>query len=1200
MPLALGHSRVFALAFLLCTVSIAFPLPVTFQQNRGQLPPQVAFLSRASGYRVFLTHHAAVIAPHDGPAVRMRLAGSSQCTPVGVHLLRAKTNYLLGSQWKTGIANYEGVTYPRVYPGIDLAWHAHGDQIEHDFLLAPGADPRHIRLAFSGPALRLSREGDLIAGTLLYHKPRAFQASREVECRYVLSGRSVRFALGSYDRTQPLTIDPVLSFSTYLGGSGTDTPVAAALDPAGNLYVAGNTTSLNFPVTNGAIQHSATGDLCASGVPFGGGFSQPCTDIFVAKFAGDGSTLLYATYLGGPAEDSVFAIAVGAAGNLYLAGLAAFPQKWLPQLTLLPGVTPGATGFFIAELSADGSSFRYATELPIAPLALSVDAAGAVYVMSNSNPGMPTVNGFQTLPVDPHLFKTVYDGKNWQPFTNGLPQDDFLAVVVDPSNPQVLYVVTYQHGLYKTTDGGAHWSPVGNGLDSQAVPKSLVIDPHSPLTIYLTALGPSTIPKIYKSTDGGATWAAAGAGITPGAPVSTVALDPANPSTLYATASSGLYKSTDGAATWNLISSTIPDVFNIVKILVDPSNASTIYAASGQDGVMKSTDGGATWSLINNGITLGRNVAALVIDPVSPQTLYAGILAAPGPYITTDGGAHWTQASSPPDVQALLVDPAVHSRIWAATTSGIYLSQDLGATWTRTPFPHLSINSLAADTVGAFYATADGTTRLHPFVLKLDASGKNIIYSTYIAGSANDYAYGIAVDVAGRAYITGQTDSLDFPLAAPLQPAFGGNRDAFITALDPSGSGLFWSTYFGGILSDEGSSIALDRLGDVHLAGLTSPAGTANGITGNPFVAKIKGDGSAAIFSTSLQSSSASPPTLIAPSVAADSAGNTYLAGSTSASGLPVVNALQTTIAGGADAYVAEFNGQTGALAYATYLGGSADDFARGLAVDSAGDVYLAGQTKSSDFPLKSPWQSSFSNTFLSRIAAQPLAVLTAATNAASYTALVAPGALVSLFGSALASDSASAAQLPLPDQLLDVQVTVNGVPAPLVYASPQQVNAQIPFEIQPGPAQVQLSSTTGTTTTTLPVAPVAPAIFSLNEQGKGAGAIQHGLTYQVVSDSSPATAGEIISIYCTGLGLVNPPAQTGAAPPNPPSQTVIPVQVSIAGVMATVSYQGIAPGFPGLYQVNAQIPAGTPSGAQPLQIIQNGTASNTVTVAIQ
>jgi uncharacterized protein (TIGR03437 family) len=131
-------------------------------------------------------------------------------------------------------------------------------------------------------------------------------------------------------------------------------------------------------------------------------------------------------------------------------------------------------------------------------------------------------------------------------------------------------------------------------------------------------------------------------------------------------------------------------------------------------------------------------------------------------------------------------------------------------------------------------------------------------------------------------------------------------------------------------------------------------------------------------------------------------------------------------------------------------------------------------------------------------------------------------------------------------------------------------------------------------------VAPADPAIFTLNSEGSGAGAIEHGLTGQLVTNSNPAAAGEIISVYCTGLGAVNPPAVTGAAAPVPPPQTVLQVQAYIAGVPAQVTYAGLAPGFAGLYQINVQVPANTPSGVQDLQVWEAGASSNAVTVAIR
>jgi hypothetical protein len=152
---------------LACAGAAFAALPITFEENRGQVPSEVAYFSRGSGYRLFLTRQGAVIGLTDGRTVRINLANSIKTPPVGTRPMLAKTNYLLGpdsSDWKSGIANYEAVTFPHVYPGIDLVWHAHGDQIEHDFLVAPGSDPRQIELVFSGAPLQLTPAGDLTPG----------------------------------------------------------------------------------------------------------------------------------------------------------------------------------------------------------------------------------------------------------------------------------------------------------------------------------------------------------------------------------------------------------------------------------------------------------------------------------------------------------------------------------------------------------------------------------------------------------------------------------------------------------------------------------------------------------------------------------------------------------------------------------------------------------------------------------------------------------------------------------------------------------------------------------------------------------------------------------------------------------------------------------------------------------------------------
>lgn len=1159
-------------------------LPITFEENRGQAPAEVAFLARTSGGHLFLTREGAVIAVPDGHTLRIRLAGSKNPAPVGGHLLLTKTNYLVGpdaARWKRNIANYDGVTYPQLYPGIDLTWHAHGDQIEHDFLVAAGADPRRIRLRISGAALRLDSEGDLIAGTLRLRKPRAYQGGREVECRYELHGRSVHFALGEYNRALPLVIDPVLSFSTYIGATG-DQPAGAGQDLHGNFYVAGTTSSLEFPVTSGAFQVSPGVGQCYNQEPFSPPMARPCHDIFAAKFSADGKTLLYATYLGGPGDDTATAVAVSPAGNLYVVGTLTNSQ-WLPKLIVLPGQRAGSN--FVAELSADGSSVLSATSLPVIATAIAVDAAGAVYLTGMTNGGSPIVNAIQPAPSNANLFQSTDIGNHWQPFMSGLPQDPVRRLAADPLNPQVLYVATATKGLYKASDGGAHWSSIGNILAPNAIVYALLIDPHSPQTLYVSESG-----VIYKSTDGGANWMLSGPPVI--GTLGPLALDPEDPSTLFTATRVGIYKSVDGGNTWNPTG--VKDGATV--IVVDPTNGATIYAAT-TNGVTKSTDGGATWSLMSTGIPQSSYIPSLAIDPASPQTLFATTITIGGLYMTTDGGAHWNRVPFPSQggaVQSALIEPGNASRLWVATTQGVLTSVDSGATWTRTAFPHFTVTGVALDAAGDIYATTPGLPQAHPFVMKLDATGSSIVYSTYLGGFGNDLPYGLAVDEAGRAYLAGETDSPDFPLAAALQPQFGGNSDAFISVFDPSGSRLVWSTYLGGSSADAASSIAIDTAGNVHVAGVTSPSYPTGIFTGGLFASKIKGDGSTAIFSVRPGGT-----TFTGAHVAADAAGNTYVAGKTSTNDLPTVNPVQPAVAGGSDLYVAELNGQTGALQFATFLGGAGNESAIGVAADASGSVYVAGQAVSG-FPLQNPLQSSAAGTVVAKIAVQDsLFGASGVTSAASYSPTMAPGELVSLFGAGLAAGTASAASLPLPTQLSDVHVTVNGIPAPLVYTSPQQLNVQIPFETQTGTAQVQVTSGAGTSMVTATVAATAPAIFTLNQQGTGAGAILHGLTYQVVSDRNPAAAGEIVSIYCTGLGSLNPPAPTGDAP-DLPSQTVAPVQVSIAGMMAPVLYAGVAPGFTGLYQVNAQLPMATPSGAQPLQIFQNGVASNPVMLAVQ
>jgi uncharacterized protein (TIGR03437 family) len=224
-----------------------------------------------------------------------------------------------------------------------------------------------------------------------------------------------------------------------------------------------------------------------------------------------------------------------------------------------------------------------------------------------------------------------------------------------------------------------------------------------------------------------------------------------------------------------------------------------------------------------------------------------------------------------------------------------------------------------------------------------------------------------------------------------------------------------------------------------------------------------------------------------------------------------------------------------------------------------------------------------------------------AVTNAASYSAqAVAPGAIVSVWGTSLSVGTTQSSAAPLPTVLGDTTVTFNGIPAPLYFASPQQVNAQVPFEVSPGSAIAEVVSQSGIALTQLTVGAVGPGIFTRDGSGTGDGALIDAVTGALVTSSQPIAAGAYLAIYCTGLGAVKEAITTGAPPAGLTNTTVMPSVLIDGQTIPPPSWAGLAPGFVGLYQVNVQVPASLTAGSHRLQLVVNGAASNTVTFAVR
>lgn len=321
------------------------------------------FVARGSDHALLLDRRGpALLLRGPGPSsppilLRLRLRGASPQEPVALQRLSSTSNHLAGRdprRWRIGVPHYGRVEYRGVYPGIDLAVHGAGGRLEYDFVVAPGADPRRVRLRFEGArSVRVEGDGRLVIGTpagdVVQRPPVAYQdgpAGREVVASAYrrVGAREVAFTAGAYDRSRRLVIDPVLDYSTYLGGGGSDAVTGIAVDAAGNRYLTGVTLSADFP-TAAALQPALAG----------------ASDAFVAKLDAQGSGLVYSTFLGGSGTDEGHAIAVDGSGSVSVTGFT--DSSDFPVVGAVQAVRRGGRDAFVARLAPSGAALVYSTYL---------------------------------------------------------------------------------------------------------------------------------------------------------------------------------------------------------------------------------------------------------------------------------------------------------------------------------------------------------------------------------------------------------------------------------------------------------------------------------------------------------------------------------------------------------------------------------------------------------------------------------------------------------------------------------------------------------------------------------------------------------------------------------------------------------------------------------------------------------------------
>lgn len=1029
---------------------------------------------------------------------------------------------------------------------------------------------------------------------------------------------------------------PVLAYLADFGKVN-----AIATDAEGNVYLAGETTSPVFPLVNAFAIKPGEGNC--SMVP--SRTFQPCGEAFVAKLDPTGSRLLYSTYLAGFGTDRATSIAVDPAGNAYVAGDTVSGD--------FPGSDPSekrnaAQRTFAVKLTSTGQ-LAYARLFPGLAghqTAIAADASGnAVIAGATTAWDFPAVRALQSRPLVHPLYATTNGGQTFRPLTFPEPVTAVHGLAIDSRNPAVMYAAT-ERGLFKTSDGGAVWSAIYRDRNGGPV-VAVLADPRNPDIVYAGSNTPVSNPEnpltLVKSLDGGATFRT----LLTTLPrelffpsITALAIDPNEPSRLWLGAGGAIYLSADGGETWRRSQSVLdilpgpvppPGGFRgftaISRILVDSTTPGRLYACcinrSGT-GLFRSDDGGVTWVEGQPGPQAGSS------GPVNPalDPRDGGLLFAPfyhGLARSRDAGMTWEDAPLPPEHRLdKFVDAAMDSsgNLYVLSDTGLVLrSADRARTfsasygpWTRIAAAGIYNVRLAAfspATPATFYVSAPATART-AFAAKLDPDGR-VLWATLLGGSGEDEARAVAFDPAGNVYVAGSTSSKDFPTASPYQAARAraltgdlAGRDVFVTKIAADGSRLLYSTYLGGVGDDAANTIALGPDGRIHLGGEAGPGfPTAAPFLppaelGGGFVATLDPPGQRLLLSSYAGNSWGGSVKSLIPVPG----GAVYMSGC-AGEGLPLVNPLDAASPGYATArgFLAALSPSGRSFDFSTLLfhcGYNGLKEGPVLALAPSGAMWVGGRA-SPNLPETGPGLGAAPEGYLARVdflAPSAAVRIHSLRNAASLQLgeIFAPGTLASIFGENLSPSAATAGGLPLPRELGGVSVTVAGSAAPLLYVSPAQINFQIPFELPLGdvPLELRLGGAV-TAARRVRVTTFSPGVFTVSGGGQGDGYVMRASDFSLITPGNPASPGETLVVYATGLGAVAGDAISGApAPPMPvPVRAPEQIWVTVDSRSQRILYAGLAPGLVGVYQINFIFDPTPGPGPKRLWV----SASNAVTV---
>jgi len=809
-------------------------LPIIFEPNQGQADPGMKFLAHGAGYSLFLDTTSALLAmpAHSTPAgrseqaVRMKLVGANPAAVLaGADPLPGKSNYLIGNdpkKWHSDIPQFAGVRYTSVYPGIDLIFYGNQGHLEYDFRVAPGADPSQAELEFDGASKLKLSGGDLIltgkdAGGLRLQAPQVYQRDGDrhvpVAGRFVLrAGNRAGFEIGPYDRSRELIIDPILDFSTYFGGTGTETSPSVAVNGDGNIYIVGSTqgsavssTSNSFPPTSALTFIPTTLSPLTATTP---------SHIFVAKIIpSQPPSVAYETFIGGTGSDTSIGIGVDNGGDAYIVGntsstdfpVFGVPYQPAPETKTQCVLSPTCTSVFVTELNPAGSSPIYSSYVSgdgdDQATGMTIDTKGDVFITgtTTSNDAPSPTDAFPASYFIPPFQATPFAGLQ------------FFVTEVNTRIPSVSGIA------YSTYFGGA--TPAPSAATCAAPPCNvgggIAVDTTG--NIYF-----SGTTNFYNSGLGA--FGDSGGGDFPILNAYQPCLDTppptvlGNPNKCSAPTSGGAPYPTDAfvakinplgsVGTQLLFSTYFGGAVNETgaAIAVD-SGAANIYLTGETNSPILPAPGGFN---LPTGITPFQS--CLDIPPVTPPVLTCATtstVAAPAPfdaYVARFSNPTQNGSGTPVDVAltyftylggggndsgtAIAVLNSSSTTLGDVVLTGTTNSGTNAAAGINNPpsFP---------TTAGAFQTNLNGTQ--NTFFAQIDTAttvnqGQVGSFSTYFGGNGVDRGTGIAVDQNLNSYFVGDTTSGNvnglgtFETKNPLQSTLKGTRNAFVVQLGTAAS----------------------------------------------------------------------------------------------------------------------------------------------------------------------------------------------------------------------------------------------------------------------------------------------------------------------------------------------------------------------------------------------------------------------------